>query len=130
MADDTGVTRRDAAIRQWIGADSIGINPETLMDAEDFQMAQDYMFSRVMRMFHAMLTAFPTSMTRIQYFLSDWNFGTLRQFSLAFVRHVFEMKQNRVWKLIRSTYGLTHMHSYLIDYINNYISLRLGDAWQ
>lgn len=112
-ADDTGVTRFEAAYRQWIALDSSNLDPRPLMDDEDFAIAKDYMETRLKRMWRAMLTVFPILESR----LIDGRYD-LNRLQRDFIANYFEITKNRVWKLITHPKGLTQMRFRLEEFLD------------
>lgn len=113
MADDTGVTRRDAAIRQWIGFNTNNLDPRGGMDADDFEMARDEMLRRLNRMFVAMFTVYPHLTDRFARL--KINTKVLQR---DFIENYFVITKNRVWALINDTHGLSQMRMRLEEYLD------------
>lgn len=124
-ADYYGISVRDASIRQWKELNRVGINPKTVMEDEHFQMAYDYMWTRIARMVDAMMDVFPDMERRLLAFADYYNLPDSWQEMLC--RFCFQVDDNLVWPLIRADDGLTQLKYRAEAWMEKIASTR--DGW-
>lgn len=118
-ADRYGATVREAAISQFKAIAKAGMEPESMMERDHYEMAKDHFINKLWRVTRVTFDVFPNQRVKVDRFVRAWDFDNfLSRFNDWMWRKRGDIG---IVRLIFANRGLTHCVFDMNDFMNEFV---------